>query len=210
MTLSSNLGGTPVQFRLFAAIAVFLGSYLPLSLILLAQDFDYTALERTFCVNFDALTSCQIPLRNPAYAIGIFLVCLASFLLTMLALARIKPHTPIVIDSAKHTPADLINYTLPYVVSFMSIDYNETGKFVGLAIFLGWMFWITHRSGQLILNPLLIAFGWRPYEITYHFVGDTKQRNDIAFSQSRLEANTTRYHAQIQAVLIIKDRGTES
>ena len=38
-----------------------------------------------------------------------------------------------------------MNYTLPYVVSFMSIEYHDTGKFVGLIIFLAWMFWITYR-----------------------------------------------------------------
>jgi hypothetical protein len=71
----------------------------------------------------------------------------------------------------KYVPADLMNYTLPYVVSFMSIEYQDTGKFIGLIIFLGWMFWITFRAGQIILNPLLIAFGWRLYDIKYRYAG---------------------------------------
>jgi hypothetical protein len=53
-----------------------------------------------------------------------------------------------------------MNYVLPYVVSFMSIDYQVTGKFVGFLIFLGWMFLITYKSGQIMLNPLLTVFGW--------------------------------------------------
>ena len=59
-----------------------------------------------------------------------------------------------------------MNYTLPYIVSFMSFGYDQEGKFIGIVIFLTWIFWITYKSGQIILNPILVAFGWKLYEVT--------------------------------------------
>ena len=97
-----------------------------------------------------------------------------------------------------------MNYTLPYVVSFMSLDYQEVGKFIGLIIFLGWMFTITYRSGQLILNPLLIVFGWRLYEIRYVFPGDETERIARVLSTEQLQPATRYKQAIIQEVMIIK------
>jgi hypothetical protein len=194
-----------VQFRLPIAIIVFLGSYLPLSMILLAQDYNYALMGHPLCLGIWAANSgCVLPFRNPAYSMGIFVVCLLCFGLTIIALAAVRAKRPIVIREAKYMPAELMNYTLPYVVSFMSIDYQDTGKFVGLTIFLAWMFWITYKSGQLILNPILIAFGWRLYEVSYLFPGDETERSGIALADRLIAPGERHPHSVIQDVLIIK------
>jgi len=193
-----------MQFRLIIGAIIFLGSYLPLSLILLAQNFDYLALDKPPCVSVWRST-CFIPLKNPFPAIGFFAACCTCFAITLLVLQLVKPKHEILIREAKHVPTDLMNYTLPYVVSFMSIDYQETGKFVGFAIFLGWMFWITYRSGQIIHNPVLIAFGWKFYEISYSFPPDTKTYNSNALVYG-VEIASGKRHRQvaIQGTPIIK------
>ena len=96
-----------------------------------------------------------------------------------------------------------MNYTLPYVVSFMSFGYQETGKFVGLIVFLGWMFLISHRSGQVILNPLLIVFGWRHYEIKYIFAGDSRELNAKALSKDTLEPGMHCNQTFLQDILVV-------
>jgi len=198
-----------MQFRLGPAAIVFLGSYLPLSVILLAQNLDYAALDRRFCGKLWEPT-CELPLRNPGFAIGIFLVCLACFLATLIVLGMVKPKHEITLVEVKYIPADLMNYTLPYVVSFMNIDYQDMSKFVGLLIFLGWMFWITYKSGQTLLNPLLIVFGWRLYELKYHFAGDRQERTSRALSKGPIDSGETHHHANITDILVIKPPPTET
>ena len=97
-----------------------------------------------------------------------------------------------------------MNYTLPYIVSFMSIDYQQTEKFIGLIIFLGWMFLITHRSGQIFMNPVLIVFGWRHYEIKYTFINGNHDFVGSALSKGRLEPNLFCKLKAFQDILIIK------
>jgi len=183
---------------------VFLASYLPLSAILLAQDFRFELIGKPLCIPSSSGTSCELPFSNGAFSITIFLVCLTCLGVSLTAIHSVKAKRSIRIVSAKHSPAELINYSIPYVVSFMSIGYDDTGKFIGLIIFLAWMFWLSHMSGQIILNPVLIAFGWRFYEVTYRHVGNETTHSGFALAQDEIHANEQWKHAQIRDILVLK------
>jgi hypothetical protein len=194
-----------LQFRFVSSLIVFVGSYLPLSLILLAQDFDYAKIGNPICWTiFDPASGCSLPFHNPGYGITIFAVCTLCLVLSLIALSTAKPTVLIDVKSASYVPSELMNYTLPYVVSLMALDYQETGKFVGLIIFLAWMFWITHKSGQVILNPVLVAFGWRLYDLNYVFPGDHQERSGKALSNDLLEPGKRYKHTVIQDVMILR------
>jgi hypothetical protein len=191
-----------MQFRLPTAVIVFLGSYLPLSVILLAQDFDYAQFGAKACWPLE-FGHCEIPLQNPAFSLLMTMLTVICFLITVFALRLIKPKQAIEVVDAKYIPTDLMNYTLPYVVSFMSIDYQNIGKFVGFAVFLVWMFWISYRSGQIVLNPLLIALSWRLYEVGYHFAGSGTKHTGRALVKGHLSAGPYKQWA-LQDIQIIK------
>jgi hypothetical protein len=193
-----------MKIRILYSVAIFVGSYLPLALILLVQDVNYTILRNGFCAEFwKHRSSCQVPLAHPKFALAILFLTLVCFCLTLAALKAIRPKVPIKIIEAKYIPAELMSYTLPYVVSFMSIGYQETGKFAGLSIFLVWMFWITHKAGQILLNPVLTVFGWRLYEVKYAFAGDSITRNGRVLVRGAVESEQHFAHATIQDILIL-------
>lgn len=197
-----------MQLRAFAALALFLGSYLPLSLILLAQDIDYSK-ELPF--DFWAKDSdFQIPFMHPAFSLSIFILCFFCFLITLLTLKIVPTKRSLMITEAKYVPAELMSYTLPYVVAFMSIGYQETSKFIGFSIFLLWMFWITYKSGQIILNPLLIAFGWRLYDVKYTRQGSQEIHSGQLLSKNDITGKTTYTYNEIQDVLIAKSKKREN
>ena len=197
--------GILLQLRISTAIVIFLGSYLPLSIILLAQDYDYTILSHPVCWHpFSGDSQCILPLRNPRYSVTIFMTCLICFSITLLILRLAKAKRSIIIIDVKYIPADLINYTLPYVVAFVSIEYHETGRFLGFLVFLSWMFWITYKSGQIILNPFLIAFGWRLYEISYSFPGDDAKQNDKALADSIIARGDQLRYTTVQHVVVVR------
>jgi len=159
--------------KIWTALIVFFGSYLPLSVILLVLNFDRPTATSDFCLNI-LEDECILPFKTPIIAIGIFILCTTCFLLSLyiLSLVRTAAH-PIIIKESKHVPSELMSYVLPYVVSFMTVDYQDTSKLVGILIFLFWMFWITFKSEQIIMNPMLTVFGWKLYDIKY-----TRQNND--------------------------------
>ena len=200
-----------MRLRLIFAVLVFAGSYLPLSMILLVQNYEYGATGVSLCWRIWE-PYCHLPFKNTVVATSIFAFCLVSFLVTLVLLAIVKPKHEIILTEAKYVPTDLMNYTLPYVVSFMSIDYQEIAKFIGLIIFLVWMFWITFRSGQIFLNPVLIVFGWRLYDTQYYFASDTKQVKYASrtLSNVTLNAGETRRQIALGDILLIKPSPAES
>lgn len=193
-----------MTLRVFIAFVIFLGSYLPLSLILLAQDYDYTFLNTKVCLKFWE-NGCSLPFKNPGIAVGLFLVCVICFFITIGCLALVRPKHKVQIKEFNYIPTDLMNYTLPYIVSFMNIDYHEPGKFVGLVIFLGWMFWITYKSGQIILNPILIILGWRLYEVSYVFLGGGESLKGYFLVKGRLEVGKIYRQVPIHDILVVKN-----
>ncbi len=196
-----------MQLRLPVAIAIFLGSYLPLSVILLVQDVDYGLLQKGICWRvWSKEAACAIPLAHPIFSLVAFGICLSSFFITLFALSLTSPKLSIKVTEAKYIPAELMSYTLPYVVSFMSIGYQETGKFIGITIFLAWMFWITHKSGQVLVNPLLAVLGWRLYEIKYSFPGDGVLYMGRALVKGTIEPEHSYPHAVVQDMVILKPK----
>ncbi|MCX5577303.1 hypothetical protein [Kaistia terrae] len=193
-----------MQFRILTALAIFLGSYLPLSFILLAQDFAYENLSGQICWA-PWRDDCALPFKNPFFSIGIFLACVMCLIVTLVSLRLIKPKQEILIKEAKHVPSDLMNYTLPYVVSFMSISYQDSGKFVGFVVFLVWMFWISYKSGQIILNPMLIVLNWRLYDVSYEYVGGSGVQKANVLSKGSIEAGKRYFQVPIQEILVITD-----
>jgi hypothetical protein len=195
-----------LKIRLFISVVIFLGSYLPLSAILLVQDYDYTLFGHSLCWNVWANNqTCTVPLAHPKLALIIFGICLFSFGLSLLALTLSRPSSLIKVKEAKYIPAELMSYILPYVVAFMGIGYQETGKLIGLAIFLAWMFWITHKSGQILLNPVLAVLGWRLYEIKYAFPGDPKENEyiDRALARGNIESGQSYAHVKVQDIVVL-------
>ena len=192
-----------MQLRLYAAFILFLGSYLPLSVILLAQNFRYDLIGGRPCTLWrDA--HCFFPIHQPIAGLAFFGVCCACFLFTVITLAKISPRQDKVIKEAKPIPADLMNYVLPYIVSFMGLNYDEVGKFVGFLVFLLWIFLITYKSERIIMNPVLAVFGWKLYDVTYHAPAGNVDSATVALSQVELISGGTHKVSAIQQVLVIK------
>lgn len=165
-----------MQFQIIPGFLIFLGSYLPLSIILAIQDIPSSWWQRPICGPKVLLTgSCELnPFGNPVLSLAFLGISTTAILLVWISLRKISYPFKVEIKRAKATPNEIINYTFPYVVSFMGISYGEPQKLLGFGVFLIWMFAITYKSGQILMNPLLLILGWRLYEATIAINGVEK------------------------------------
>jgi hypothetical protein len=188
------------------ALAVYLASYLPLSVILFVQDLQFDRLSATLCDPYISLSpDCRVPLAHPIVALTAVVVCSLALGLALGVLKLVGQGQPITIKTSKHVPADLMNYTLPYVVSLIGLDYKDPGKLLGFLVFFLWMFVITYRSGQIVLNPVLTVFGWQLYEITYAYdAGSGTERDGVVLSKVPIEASQSYRQSSVQDVFVIK------
>jgi len=155
-----------MQFRLISALFVFIGSYLPLAIILAIQDIPWSWWSLSPCTpEAYHQSKCQfIPFESPEISIIFIIVSLSSVVFSHFTFAKISHPYQIEVLASKPIPNELINYTFPYVVSFMGVSYLEPQKLIGFGVFLLWMFAITYKSGQVLMNPLLLIFKWRLYD----------------------------------------------
>lgn len=153
-----------MNFRIGWAFIVFIGSYLPLSIILIIQDIgaEYPGLQ--FWLPGRGLQFLIPKLEHPLFSWTFFIFCLFAFLRIYKNLINISGTIRIKIEKSKSIPNDIINYVFPYVVSFMGLDLNDPRKVAGFFLFIFWMFLITHKSGQILMNPLFLVFGWNLFE----------------------------------------------
>jgi hypothetical protein len=194
-----------MQFQLIPGFLIFLGSYLPLALILALQDIPAKWWSQPLCTLVDLKDgSCQfIPFANPTLSLTFLAITLLATLLAKSALQKIRFPFLVEVKHLKATPNEIINYTFPYVVSFMGISYNDPQKMIGFGVFLLWMFTITLKSGQILMNPLLLIFGWKLYEAT--IVINKVEREVRVMKHGTLHLGT--YSAQtVQDFYILRSR----
>ena len=196
-----------MQLRLVWAAAIYLGSYLPLSLMLLIQDMEFKATAAGCTVQRVQHLQCFQPLRHPVPTIVFVATCSIGFLVTLAIIRLLPKKQKVQITEYKHIPADLINYTFPYILSFAALDFEDTGKTIGFIVFLGWIFWITHRSGQIIMNPVLAALGWKLYEIKYSFLGNNDVYVGRMLSRCAIIVGGHYDKGDLQDVLVAKPEG---
>jgi hypothetical protein len=194
-----------MQLRRLSAFALYIGSYFPLCLVLLAQDIDFNAAKASLCNPSDWLEpTCGLPLLHPIWSIGAVVISAACLAVTIWTLRVVEVAHRVSIAEAKHIPADLINYIIPYVVSFMGIDFASPSKMVGFGVFFVLIFWITFRSGQIVMNPILAVFGWKLFEIKYSYLQSDDQFAGRVLSKIEIEPNKSYAHGNIQDVMIVR------
>jgi hypothetical protein len=151
-----------MQLKPASAFLLFLGSYFPLAIILALQDISKEKWSEKLCYN---LRNCDFHLfDHPVLSLMGILVTGLCFALTIVILQSIRYKYPVRVIESKSIPNELISYSFPYIISFMGVDFGSAGKIAGLIAFLVWLFVITYCAGQIIMNPLLVVFGWNLYE----------------------------------------------
>jgi hypothetical protein len=195
-----------MQLRTTSAFALYVGSYLPLALVLLVQDYDRRAARNGVCAPRHWFGGdCALPLLHPWWALGTVTAGVACLLLTMRTLDAIATVQQVEVAEAKHVPTDLINYAMPYIVSFMGLDFTSLTRLAGFGVFFVWIFWITYRSGQIVMNPILIVFGWRLHEVKYSFAGQERTWIGRALFRGDVEPGRVYRRASMQDVMIFRE-----
>ena len=194
-----------MELRFLPALVLFLSSYFPLSLILLIQDIEDATWSSSVCSIAQA-SECVLPqLENAGRSVWILVVCGASLLSLLWLMQSIPFKFQMNVISARPIPNDLINYVFPYVVSFMGLDLGDDGDFYAFLLFIAWLFLITYRSGQVLLNPLLLAMGWQLYEVEASIEGNL--RSVKALKCGKLKSGDDLKSCLVQGIYVL-DKGS--
>lgn len=170
--------------KLLTAILLFISAYSPLFLILAVKDFDF-------------YITCSF---NHPKAITILLsLSILSVILLFLSIKSFsRGNMPVTVRSVDNRSVDLINYTIPYIVSFFGFDLAKIEDVISLSIFLILLLIMTVKSKSTFMNPILLLAGYNLYDMTFEYDGktDTKiviSKDDMKSGERYYLRNLTRF-----------------
>ncbi len=112
---------------------------------------------------------------------------------------------PVKVVEVQNRSVDLINYTIPYIVSFFGFDLAKIDDVVSLSIFMLLMLILTIKSKSVFLNPILLIAGYNLYDLKYEF--NQKQESRIVLSKYELKKGEQYYIRSLTRFLyLIKEK----
>lgn len=146
-----------MKLRFIASILIFISAYSPLSIIFLIQDFD----------------THNMTLKHPVLIWQIIGVSLLSCIIVWAAVYFIKgSRPPVTIKKVSNRSGELINYSIPYMISFFVMDLGNTKLLLSFLFFMIIMFVITLKTHNIFVNPILACMGYNLYDVTYERDGN--------------------------------------
>ena len=173
--------------RFFTAILLFVSAYSPLFLILAVKDFDF---EKTH------------KLQHPLAVSVLMGITILSVIILFVTFSKInRGNMPVTIKFVKNRSTDLINYTIPYILSFFGFDLSKWGDIISLSIFLFIMMVLTIKSKSVFLNPILSMAGYGLYDLEY--IRDKKDFSVIVLCKYDLKEKEVYYIRKLTRFLYL-------
>lgn len=140
--------------RALTAVLLFVSSFSPLFLIVAVKDFDFKANV----------------LLHPIPILTMLIIVAISVALLLLVFALIKKgDTVVLITKVSNRSTDIINYTIPYMLSFIGINLESPSDIISTGIFLIILLLLTITSKSVFINPILALVGYGLYDIEYMY-----------------------------------------
>ena len=147
--------------RILISFIIFLSAYAPLSLLFAVRDFDSDAGW----------------LRHPRFVLGVLIAAAVSLLVLLFAMSRLKGQFSITVTRVALRSNDLIDYTIPYLISFFGVDFSKWQDLAALGMFVSLLFILSYKTQSIFINPALALFGYGLYEVD--FTERTKAKSGV-------------------------------
>jgi hypothetical protein len=145
-----------VKPKILTAVLLFISAYSPLFIILAVKDYDFEYGQ----------------LNHPLPVYILLGITLLSIILLFISVNGIKRGNMVVdVVTVRNRSVDLINYTIPYMLSFFGIDLSRPADVISITIFLVIMLLLTITSKSVFLNPILALVGYGLYDLDFKFDG---------------------------------------
>ncbi|MEZ9425561.1 hypothetical protein AB4186_19495 [Vibrio lentus] len=176
--------------RLLSSIAIFISGYTPLFLIMMIKDVkEVIWFEHHFESAIWLFSEIKFPywfeFKNIEIVFSLLLLSASSLALLAYVLRNVtKRPFAIKVLNAKSRSSEVVNYTIPYMISFVAFDLSQWQDILSLFLFLSVLCLLSVRSQSVFINPILAALGYGLYDCKYNEAGNDKEcvmlsKNDL-------------------------------
>lgn len=145
--------------RLWLSLVIFISAYAPLSLLFCIRDFDAQTLW----------------FKHPFFVYSSLVMAIVSVAFLFVAMGSIRGQFPVTIKQLSLRSNDLVNYSIPYLVSFFGVDFGKWQDVTALTLFMALLFLLTLKTQSIFINPILALLGWGLYEVEFEESNKTKK-----------------------------------
>jgi hypothetical protein len=143
-----------MKLRFWAALLIFISAYSPLSVIFIIQN--YSVVNKVIVLN------------HPLFVLVYLAISIISCALLVMIVKTLQSSTPpIKIVNISRRSGELVNYSIPYMISFFVVDLGDTQVLLSFLFFMILMFWITYKTHNIFVNPILACLGYNLFDVTY-------------------------------------------
>jgi len=137
-----------------------------------------------------------IDFTNPLTVLAIFLIALLSLFMLRYVLKNISANPfDIEIKHAKSRSSEVVNYTIPYMISFVAFELSKWQDLASLLIFLSILCLLSIRSQSIFINPILAALGYGLYDCRY--IENNLEKECVMLSKTDLANNSNKQYTKI-------------
>jgi len=163
-----------MKLRIIPSILVFISAYSPLSVILAIQDWDYP----------------HFSLKHPVIIRFLILLSALSCLLLWTSIRFLKSSAPpVTILKVSNQSGELINYSIPYMISFFVMDLENIPVMMSFLFFMIVMWWMTLKTHNVFVNPILACLGYNLYTVIYRASDNDEHETTFLVRGDRLRTN---------------------
>lgn len=140
-----------MKINLFASTIIFISAYSPLALILSVKDFNIE----------------EMWFSNPITSIIILVIGVISIVVLNYVISDSNYGHRVKIKKISNKSNALINYTIPYMISFFGFDMGKTTDLIAFILFMCLLCLLTIRTQTIFINPILAFKGYGLFDVTY-------------------------------------------
>lgn len=188
-------------------ILIFLSAYCPLFAILFIKSITHNKGQI-------ALIHTELKLYTSYVATILVTSSLISCLIVASQIRNLTKNnegdTKITINKAERIRGDMLNYTMPILISLLGFDYTTWQSTTSLLLFLLLMFWLCRIERTSLLNPFFLLINIRLYSITYKEIGRAREKNGLAICFGAVSPSEETLHIkESSGINIIYQAGEE-
>jgi hypothetical protein len=187
-------GDCDMKLKIFSSIFIFLSAYSPLAVIFLIQDFDWKTKS----------------VLHPEIMYPILVIAIISVILIWVAVKSIKVSTPPVkVLSVSNKSGELINYSIPYMISFFVMDLSKTKLLISFVFFMVLIYVLTLKTHNIFINPILAVIGYNIYDVKYQKDGIEHQSFFLVKSDRLKKAERCRIVELSEHLFLVTERNPQ-
>lgn len=159
--------------RLGASLIIFISAYAPLALLFAIRDFNIQAHWFT----------------HSRFVAGALAGATISVLMLLAIFARLQGQFTATITKVEMRSNDLMNYSIPYLISFFSVDFGKAQDVLTFGLFMALLFVLTVKTQSIFINPVLAMRGYGLFAVEFEESG--KAKSGIVVAKDTIKAGVS-------------------